>query len=173
MTWCPFASDNGMFFLSQGPGCEQSPQRRIRGVGCVKLWSALPLRTSLGLRSVGDTGTISSKAPRTSGVVGLFQGTCVWAKLLQSCPTLATPWTVALQAPSSVHGISLQARIPEWVAIPSSRGSFQPREGTMSLKSPSLAGRFFTTSATREALQGTQDKRYWRTSVTEDFTWKG
>ena len=33
----------------------------------------------------------------------------------QLCPTFATPWTVALQAP--VCGI-LQARILEWVAIP-------------------------------------------------------
>ena len=31
--------------------------------------------------------------------------------------------------PSSVHGI-LQARILEWVAISSSRGSSQPRDGT-------------------------------------------
>ena len=149
-----------MFFLSQGPGVSSLLREGSKGWAVLNSGSALPLHTSLGLRSVGDMGTISSKAPRTSGVVGLFQGTCVRAKLLQSCPTLATPWTVALQAPSSVHGISLQARIPEWVAIPSSRGSFQPREGTMSLKSPSLAGRFFTTSATWEALQGTQDKRY-------------
>ena len=39
----------------------------------------------------------------------------------------------------SVHGI-LQARILGWVAIP------------MSLMSPTLAGRFFTTSTTWEAL---------------------
>ena len=30
---------------------------------------------------------------------------------------------------SSIHEI-LQARIPEWVAMPSSRGSSQPRDGT-------------------------------------------
>ena len=30
----------------------------------------------------------------------------------------------------SVHGI-LQARIPKWVAMPSSRGSFQPRDPTI------------------------------------------
>ena len=29
----------------------------------------------------------------------------------------------------SVHGI-LQARVPEWVAMPSTRGSFQPRDQT-------------------------------------------
>ena len=38
----------------------------------------------------------------------------------------ATPWTVARQAPLSM-GI-LQARILEWVAVPSSRGSSQPRD---------------------------------------------
>ena len=40
----------------------------------------------------------------------------------------AVPWTVALQAPLSV-GI-LQARILKWVAMPSSRGSSQPRDQT-------------------------------------------
>ena len=38
----------------------------------------------------------------------------------------AAPWTVARQAPLSV-GI-LQARMLEWVAIPSSRGSCRPRD---------------------------------------------
>ena len=39
-----------------------------------------------------------------------------------------TPWTVAHQAPLSV-GI-LQARTLEWVAVPFSRGSSQPRNRT-------------------------------------------
>ena len=47
------------------------------------------------------------------------------AKSLLSCLTL---WTVARQV-SSVHGI-LQARMLEWVAMPSSRGSSQPRDRT-------------------------------------------
>ena len=47
---------------------------------------------------------------------------------------------------SSVHGI-LQARILEWGAMLSSKGSSQP----MSLMSPALAIRFFTISATWEA----------------------
>ena len=47
------------------------------------------------------------------------------ATLLQSCPTLCDPWTVAHQAP--LHGI-LQARILEWVAMPSSRESSRPRD---------------------------------------------
>ena len=46
-----------------------------------------------------------------------------------SCVKLfATPWTVARQAPLSM-GI-LQARILEWFAISSSRGSFQPGDRT-------------------------------------------
>ena len=45
---------------------------------------------------------------------------CVWS--------FATLWSVAHQAPLSM-GI-LQARILEWVAMPSSRGFFQPRDGT-------------------------------------------
>ena len=50
-----------------------------------------------------------------------------------------TPWTVARQAPLSM-GI-LQARILEWVAIPSSRGSFQFRDQTQASR---IAGIFFT-----------------------------
>ena len=49
----------------------------------------------------------------------------------------------------TVHGI-LQARILEWVAVPFSRGSSQPRDWTqVSL----IAGGFFTSWATREALR--------------------
>ena len=50
---------------------------------------------------------------------------------------------------SSVHGI-LQARILEWVAIPFSRGSSQPRDRT---QVSCIAGGFFTNRAMREALQ--------------------
>ena len=50
----------------------------------------------------------------------------VHAKSLQSCPTL---WNSMDSSPpgSSVHGI-LWARILEWVAMPSSKGSSQPRD---------------------------------------------
>ena len=48
---------------------------------------------------------------------------------------------------SSVHRI-LQARILEWVAIPFSKGSSQPRIETVSLISPALVGGLFTTRAT-------------------------
>ena len=50
------------------------------------------------------------------------------AKSLQSCLTLCIPMDCSLPG-SSVHGI-LQARILEWVAVPSSRGSSRPRDQT-------------------------------------------
>ena len=49
-------------------------------------------------------------------------------KVAQLCPTLCNPMDYSLPG-SSVHGI-LQARILEWVAIPFSRGSCQPRDQT-------------------------------------------
>ena len=52
----------------------------------------------------------------------------VCAKLLQLCPTLCNPMDCSLPG-SSVHGI-LQARILEWVTMPSSRGSSLPSNGT-------------------------------------------
>ena len=53
----------------------------------------------------------------------------------------------SLQPHGRVHGI-LQARILEWVAIPFSKGSSQPRDQT---QVSCIAGRFFTSWATREA----------------------
>ena len=47
----------------------------------------------------------------------------------------------------TVHGI-LQARILEWGAVPFSRGSSHPRDGT---QVSCFAGGFFTSWATREA----------------------
>ena len=44
-------------------------------------------------------------------------------------PDSVTPWTVAHQAPLSM-GV-LQARILEWIAMPSSTGSSQPRSPTL------------------------------------------
>ena len=71
---------------------------------------------------------------------------CMHTKSLQSCPTVCDPLDYSLPG-SSVHGI-LQARILEWVAMPSSRDL--PDAGTelVFLMSLVLAGRFFTTSAT-------------------------
>ena len=66
-------------------------------------------------------------------------GVCV-CLVTQSCPTPGDPMNCNSPG-SSVHGIFL-ARILEWVAIPSSRGSFQPRDWTWL---SCIEGRFFTT----------------------------
>ena len=63
---------------------------------------------------------------------------CISVKSLKSCLFL-TPWTVACQAPLSIG--TLQERILEWVAMPSSRGSSQPRDRTQVSQ---IAGGFFT-----------------------------
>ena len=59
----------------------------------------------------------------------------------------ATPWTVTHQAPLSM-GV-LQARILEWVVMPSSRGSSPPRDWT---QVSHIAGRFFTESPGKPIL---------------------
>ena len=62
-------------------------------------------------------------------VLFLFSVLCVCVcKLLQSCLTLCDPMDCTLPD-SSVHGI-LQARILEWIAMPSSRGSSRLRDRT-------------------------------------------
>ena len=71
-------------------------------------------------------------------------------KSLQLYLTLCDPMNCS---PSgfSVHEI-LQARTLEWLAMPSSRRSSQPRDQTLGLlQSPALAGGFITTRATGEA----------------------
>ena len=59
----------------------------------------------------------------------------------QSCPTLFNPMAYRPSG-SSVHGI-LEARILEWVAIPFSRDSFQPRNLTQVSCISCTAGKFF------------------------------
>ena len=63
----------------------------------------------------------------------------------QSCLILCDPMDCSPLG-SSVHGI-LQARILEWIAMSSSRGSSQPRDRT---QVSCIAGGFFTIWATRE-----------------------
>ena len=63
-------------------------------------------------------------------------------------------WTVARQVPLSMR--ILQARILEWVAMPSTRDLPKPGTEPVSLMSLALACLFFTTSATWE-VQNYQD----------------
>ena len=67
------------------------------------------------------------------------------AQALGHVRLFATAWTVVRQAPLSL-GI-LQAGILEWVAMPSSRGSSQPRDRT---QVSCIAGRFFISRLTRK-----------------------
>ena len=91
-------------------------------------------------------------------------------KVAQSRPTLCHPMDY------TVHEI-LQARILEWVAVPFSRGSSQPRDWT---QVSCIAGRFFTSWVTREAqrkikksvkyiqhLLCAKYRRHWGISVSE------
>ena len=71
---------------------------------------------------------------------------CYVSCLVMSDP-LCDPMDYSLPL-SSVHGI-LQATMLEWVAIPFSRGSSQPRDWTWVF---CVAGRFFTIWVTMEAL---------------------
>ena len=68
------------------------------------------------------------------------------AQSLQLCLTLCDSMDCSPPG-SSVHGI-LQARILEWVAISSSRGSSQPRDQTC------VSSRFFITEPAWKPLFG-------------------
>ena len=71
--------------------------------------------------------------------------------ITQSCLVLFDPMDYSPLG-SSAHGI-LQARILEWIAIPSSRGSSQPKDWT---QVSCITAGFFTLWATQEAHRGDQ-----------------
>ena len=78
----------------------------------------------------------------------------------------ATPWTGAHQAPLSME--ILQARILEWVAMPSPRWSSQPRAR---IQVSRIAGEFFTVWATREAHNGVllNHKKEWNLAICDNM----
>ena len=79
----------------------------------------------------------------------------------QLCPTLCNPKGCSVPG-SSIRGI-LQVRILEWVPIPFSKGSFQPKDRTHVSQ---ISGRFSTIWATREAHLN--EKWKWSRSVVSD-----
>ena len=79
----------------------------------------------------------------TAGVLCITWPSNLDAKLLQSCPTLCHPMDCSPPG-SSVHGI-LQARILEWMPFPPPGNLPNPGIKPASLRSPALAGGFFTT----------------------------
>ena len=105
--------------------------------------------------NVRDEERVSIKTYRMCCVLFLF---VFWKKreilcallclVARSCPTLCDPMDCSLPV-FSVHGF-LQARILEWIAISSSRGSSWPRDRT---QVSCIAGWFFTVWAT-EKIQG-------------------
>ena len=91
---------------------------------------SLPL---LGMVSDGVSrrpGQFRSQLESAEGLLTLKPGTCtvksIEVLVAQFCPTLCDPMDCSLSG-SSVHG-NLQARILEWVAMPSSRRSSHHRE---------------------------------------------
>ena len=104
-------------------------------------------RTRQGAAPEGHSRTHVCQAPRVCAVSKEMpqEGTrplptgVSEREVAQSCPALCDPMDCSPPG-SSVHGV-LQARILEWVAVPSSRGIF-PTQGSNRVSC--IAGRFFT-----------------------------
>ena len=107
---------------------------------------AFPAATTVTIKGLFNTGGVSSWRN--------WLGFWSWRKSCESSYRLEksesySVVSVSLQHHGYIHGI-LEARVLEWVAFPFSRGSSQPRDWTQVFR---LAGRFFTSWATREALR--------------------
>ena len=110
-------------------------------------WVAYPFsRGSSWPRNRTEVSCISGRFT-TSWTTGEAQqpqfSSVQFSSVTQSCLTLCDPMDY------TVHGI-LQARTLELVALPFSKGSSQPRDQTQVCQ---IAGRFFTSWATREAQE--------------------
>ena len=70
---------------------------------------------------------------------------------IQSCPTLCAPMDCSPPG-SFLHEI-IQARILEWVVMPSFRGSSWPRDQTQASCDSCIAGRSFTTGPLGSLIQ--------------------
>ena len=127
-----------------GPPGKWGPQKTgLQGDGPLQRW-APPGKGAQGDGAPGRAETAQFDESQT--VTGIA---CLRAKSLQLCPTLCNPMDCSPPG-SSVHGI-LQARIQEWVAVPSSKGSSHRGIKPTSLMSPAMAGGLFITRATWEA----------------------
>ena len=93
-----------------------------------------------------------------------YSNACVCAKSLQLCPTLCDPMDCSWPG-SSVQGI-LQARRPEWVAMPSSRGSSWPRDPTCI---SCTAGGFSTTEPPGKLNILIRIKNIWRKGINKNY----
>ena len=81
-----------------------------------------------------------------------MEAVCLWAPSLSRVQLFVTAWTVAHQAPQYM-GFSRQEYWSGWPCSPP-EDLTNPGSEPVSLMSPALAGRFFTTTATLETQNG-------------------
>ena len=108
--------------------------------------STYQTRKSLRFKKEVEWIPQEKKSKKMEDLGGIIKTVIV--KVTRSCPTLCDP------VGYTVHGI-LQARTLEWGAFPFSRGSSQPRDWTHVSR---IAGRFFTSWATRAPLPKSKKK---------------
>ena len=123
----------GVIFNTQNNIASWAPSFLFKGLE--RLWSSHKVHAAYkGQKWWSKTGLSDS----TTGSLSL---SCVKVQVLviRSCLTLCDPMDCSPPG-SSVHGIC-QARILEWVPIPFSKGSSQPRDQTRVF---CIAGRFLT-----------------------------
>ena len=123
-------------------------------VNSVRRWRSGRPGLLPSMRSQKVRHNLVTEQQRVNWMVLIYDIVCVCVcvcvhvySVIQSCLTLCDPMDCSPPG-SSVHGI-IPVRILEWTAMPSSRGSSQPRDRT---QSPALAGGLFTVWATWEAI---------------------
>ena len=120
----------------------------VKKINLSQLNLSTPLQSQTRLKQLSS----SSRMPTSQFLECLLQCTL-------SCSVVSQLFNLMnCNSRSSVHGI-LQARILEWVAISSSRGSSQPRDRPASHASPALAGGFFTTQSPGKPLYSRQSPK--------------
>ena len=148
-------------YYSTSSTYERSSCKLLKMQMCVPSVSAAAAAAAKSLQSCPTLCDPTDSSPPGSAVPGILQArTLEWvaisfsiawkwkvkAKLLSLVRLVATPWTAAYQAPPSM-GFSRQ---DYWSGLPFAPSEDLPDPGieAVSLVSPKLAGRFFTTSAT-------------------------
>ena len=101
--------------------------RRPPSITLIKL-TKLCFLCGILLHGASTSCLMNCQAGKAGNAESIIFSMCVHAQALQSCLTLCDPMDCSLPG-SSVRGV-LQARILEWVAMPSSKGSSQPRNRT-------------------------------------------
>ena len=129
---------------------KHTPKRKMKESSC-----------NLGLASLLKAGSVPTSYPLlhclflfsflSHSIVGSHsrKGCMCMCSVAQSCLTLCNP-TGYSPPGSSVHGI-FQAKILEWLPLPTPGHLSNPGIEPVFLSSPGLAGRLFTTTATQEA----------------------